>query len=172
MVRSFITYPFQFFFFVLVQVLVLNNMQFSSMINPYLYIIFLLWLPIETPKWFLLAVAFVLGIAVDMFTNTMGMHASACIFLAFCRPFILGLMAPRDGYEPNQKPGIKDFGIAWFVTYATILTLLHHLFLFYVEVFRFENFFSTLARVFASTLFTLVLIVISQYFRYNAEDRS
>ncbi len=171
MIRSYIVYPLQFIFLVVLQGVVLNNVQFSSYINPYLYILFILWLPIKTPKWLLLVLAFALGISVDVFSNTLGMHASATLFLAFCRPFVLQLFAPRDGYEPNQKPCIQDFGFAWFVAYAAILTLLHHLFLFYVEVFRFSDFFSTLGRVTASSFFSLVLIVISQLFFYNAEEK-
>ena len=170
MVSRYFTYPIQFCLLVLLQVLILNNIQFSQYINPYLYIIFILWLPIETPKWALLLVAFFLGGAVDVFSNTLGMHMSASLFLAFCRPGILRVLSPRDGFEPNQIPGIKDFGLAWFISYAAIMTLLHHLFLFYVEVFRFSDFFLTLGRVFASALFTLLLILISQYFKYNAED--
>ena len=171
MVRNLVIYPFQFVFFVLVQVLILNNVQLSGFINPYLYIIFLLWLPLETPKWLLLVVGFLLGISVDIFSNTLGMHTSATLFLAFCRPYILQVLAPREGYEVNQKPGIKDFGLGRFLGYAGILTLLHHLFLFYVEVFRFTDFFSTLSRVLLSSIFTLVLIVIVQFFNYNAEDK-
>lgn len=171
MVRNLITYPLQFIFFVLLQGLVLNNVQFSSIINPYLYILFILWLPIETPKFVLLLVSFILGLSVDLFSNTVGMHASATLFLAFCRPFVLRFFEPRDGYEPNQKPGLNHFSLSWFLIYTLILTFLHHLFLFYVEVFRFSDFFSTLSRVIASTVFTVTLILISQFFVYNAEDR-
>src|SRR5690554_925122 len=171
MVRNIITYPIQFVFLVLLQAVVLNNVQFSSFINPYVYILFLLWLPLETPKALLLFLGFLLGLSVDIFSNTLGMHTSAAIFLAFCRPFVLQFIAPRDGYELNQQPGIKDFGWSWFFIYAATLTFLHHLFLFYVEVLRFSDFFNTLGRVFASWFFSLIIIFIAQLFRYNAEER-
>ena len=145
MVRNIITYPIQFVFLVLLQAVVLNNVQFSSFINPYIYILFLLWLPLETPKALLLFLGFLLGLSVDIFSNTLGMHTSASIFLAFCRPFVLQFIAPRDGYELNQQPGIKDFG--W------------------------SDFFNTLGRVFASWFFSLIIIFIAQLFRYNAEER-
>ena len=163
-----IKYPFQFVFLVLTQVLILNNIQFSGFANPYLYILFILWLPFDIPKSLLLLIAFFLGLTIDIFSSTLGMHTSACVFMAFCRPFVLQLIAPRDGYDVNQKPGIADFGFRWFVIYATTLTLLHHLFLFFVEVFRFSDFFYTLGRVSVSTLFTLLLIIICQLFRYNS----
>lgn len=171
MVKNLIVYPLQFVFFVLLQSVVLNNIQFSGFVNPYIYILFILWLPLETPKGILLFLGFILGISIDIFANTLGMHTAATVFLAFCRPLILQFIAPRDGYEINQKPGIKDFGWSWFIIYASSLTFLHHLFLFYVEVFRFSDFFNTLGRVIASWFFSLIIILIAQLFRYNARER-
>lgn len=171
MIKYFTIYPLQFILLILVQILVLNNIQFSGYVNPYLYIIFILWLPIETPKWALLLIATALGISVDIFSDTLGMHTSACIFMAFCRPTVLQLLAPRDGYEINQQPSIQSFSFTWFLGYASLLTLLHHLFLFFVEVFRFSDFFSTLGRILASSFFSLILILITQLLKYNSESK-
>lgn len=171
MIRNYITYPIQLILLVLIQILVLNNIQVSGFINPFLYIIFIMWLPISTPKWLLLLIGFVVGISVDIFSNTLGMHASACLFLAYCRPFVLNILAPREGYETNQTPGYQDFNFIWFISYAGILTLLHHSFLFFVEIFRFTDFFHTLGRILASSFFTLLLISITQLFKYNSEAR-
>ena len=168
MINRSIKYIIQFIFFVLLQVLILNNIQYSGFINPFLYILFILWLPFDIPKPLLLVVGFVLGFVIDLFGSTLGMHTSACVFLAFCRPFVLQLIAPRDGYDLNQQPGIADFGFRWFLIYASSLTLLHHLFLFFVEVFRFSDFFYTLGRAFSSSVFTILLIIICQLFRYNS----
>ena len=168
MISSIIKYPFQVILLILIQVLILNNIQFSGFVNPYVYIIFILWLPIETPKSLLLLIAFIYGLCIDLFSGTMGMHASATVFLAFCRPFVLRLISPRDGYEASQAPGIQDFGFSWFMIYASALTLLHHFFLFFVEVFRFTDFFFTLGRLLVSAIFTLILIIIFQLFRYNS----
>lgn len=171
MIKYFVTYPIQFILLVLVQVLVLNNIQYSGYINPFLYIIFILWLPIEMPKWALLLVATLLGLSVDIFSDTIGMHTSACIFMAFCRPFVLNLLAPRDGYEVNSVPNMIDFGIQWFVGYAAILIFLHHIFLFFVEVFRFSDFFATMGRTLSSSFFSLILITITQFLKYNSESK-
>ncbi|MBL4658075.1 MAG: rod shape-determining protein MreD [Flavobacteriales bacterium] len=148
---------------VLLQVLILNNVQFSGYINPMLYVLFLLLLPFETSKPFLLILAFILGLTIDMFTNTMGMHAAACVFMALLRPFILKYIEPRGGYEHEAFPSIQEFGLAWYLSYAGILVVFHHLALFYIEVFRFGEFLSTFYRVVLSSIFTLILIVISQY---------
>jgi len=171
MIKSLFKYPLQFIFFVLVQVLVLNNIQFSSFVNPFLYILFLLWLPLEIPNFLLMLLAFLLGLSIDFFSGTLGMHASASVFLAFCRPFILKTIAPRDGYESNQIPSMNHMGFRWFLSYAALLTFLHHFFLFFVEVFRFSDFFYTLGRASASTIFSLILIVITQFFFYNSNTQ-
>ena len=83
---------------VLVQVLILNNIQISGYLNPYVYVLFVLLLPFETPNWLLLVVAFLLGLSIDLFSQTPGIHAFATVFMAFFRPFILNVLSPRDGY--------------------------------------------------------------------------
>nr|WP_319400810.1 rod shape-determining protein MreD [uncultured Carboxylicivirga sp.] len=157
-------YIFNFFFLTLIQVLVLNNIQFSGFVNPYLYVLFIITLPFETPGWLLLILAFISGFSVDIFSNTLGMHASATVFMAFFRPTILRAFAPRDDYQPGTIPNMAFYGPAWFLRYALILVLLHHLCLFFIEVFSITHFFSTLWRVLASTTFTMILIFLSQLF--------
>jgi hypothetical protein len=95
------------------------------------------------------------------------MHAAACVFMAFLRPWVLGMSAPRDGYEPGTYPRLFYYGFQWFLRYTVILVLAHHIFLFYLEIFRFAEFFSTLARVLLSSLFSITLIMLSQYFIYR-----
>lgn len=146
-----------------IQVVILNNIQFSGFINPFLYIMFIMMLPVKLPKTFLLLIAFGTGLIVDVFSNTMGMHAAACLVMAYARPSLLRILAPRDGYETESMPSVKELGFTWFLIYAASLTLIHHSVLFYIEVFRFSEFFSTFLRVILSSLATLVVIMISQY---------
>ena len=152
---------------VLVQILILNNIQVNGYIIPNLYILFILLMPFETPKWLLLPVAFALGISIDLFTQTPGMHAAATVFMAFLRPMVLEMSAPRDGYEPGTFPRLHYYGFQWFLRYTVILVLAHHFTLFYIEVFRFSEFFSTLLRVLLSAFFSVFLIMLSQYFIYR-----
>ena len=156
---------------VAVQVLVLNNIQMSGFINPYLYVLFVLMLPFQISGWLLLLIAFATGLSIDMFTNTAGMHAAATLLLGFLRPSLLKLISPRDGYEFGTYPSIKHMGLNWFITYAAILIFLHHLLLFYLEVFRFSEFFRTFLRVIASSVFTLALVIISQYLFTGGKSR-
>jgi rod shape-determining protein MreD len=158
---------FRFLVLILFQVFVLSNLQFSGYINPFIYVIFVLLLPFETPKWLLLLFGFAIGISVDLFFATPGMHASATVFMAFLRPFILDYFAPRDGYEQGTFPRVYYYGFAWFLKYSAILVFAHHIFLFYIEVFRFTDFFLTFSRVLLSWFFSVFLIVSSQYFVFR-----
>lgn len=154
----------RFILLVLLQGLILNELSlWGGMAIPYLYILFLLMLPIETPRWLELLIGLVLGLCIDMFTNTIGIHASACVLIAYIRPLYLKGIAPRDGYEYGQRPSIQDMGLSWFLKYAIVLIFIHHLWLFYVEVYSFKGFFTTLLRVILSSAFTLLLTIISQY---------
>jgi hypothetical protein len=98
-----------------------------------------------------------------MFYDTAGMHAAATVFMAYIRPSVLKLFSPRDGYEFGTQPTVQYLGLPWFLSYASILISLHHLVLFYLEIFRFSEFFSTLFRVIISSIFTILLVVTAQY---------
>lgn len=163
MIERIIILTLRFILLVLLQVLVLNNIRLFGYINPFLYVLFVLLLPVEMPGGLVLLLSFLLGTAVDFFTNTPGMHGAATVFMAFVRKYLLKLMAPRDGYEPDKPPGIGNMGIVWFLTFSLILVFLHHMVLFYIEVFRFREFFTTLLRVFLSTIVTVVLVILSEY---------
>jgi hypothetical protein len=127
-------------------------------------------LPFETPKGVLLLSSFFLGLTIDMFDDTAGMHAAASVFMAFSRPAVLKLFSPRDGYEVDTKPTMEYLGASWFISYSSILIFLHHFVLFYIEIFSFSEFFSTLLKVIISSVFTLILVVISQYFFYRKKE--
>ncbi len=157
----------RFIVLVLIQVLVLNNIQLSGYINPYIYVLFILLLPFETPSWLLLISGFFLGLTIDLFMNTLGLHAAATVFLAFLRPYVLNLFAPRDGYEAGTFPRILYYGTGWFLKYAAVLILFHHLALFFLEVFRFSDFFLTLFRALLSSVFSIILVVLSQFVMFR-----
>jgi len=157
----------RFLILVLIQVFILNNIQISGYINPYFYILFILLLPFETPNWSLPIIGFLLGLSVDLFTHTPGIHASATVLVAYLRPFIFRMISPRDGYEPGSFPRIFYYGFEWFLKYTVIMVAVHHFFLFYIEVFRLTDFFTTFLRAVVSSIFSILLIVLSQYFIYR-----
>lgn len=81
MIRDFGKYAIMFVSLVLVQVLILNNIQFSGFVNPYVYVLFILLLPFTIPGYLLLGLSFLMGISIDIFSNTLGLHAAASVFL-------------------------------------------------------------------------------------------
>jgi len=158
---------FRFLVVVLFQVLVMDNVMISGYIVPYVYILFILLLPFETPSWVVLMSGFALGLGIDLFEHTLGMHTAATVLIAFIRPYMLDLLAPRDGYEPDTFPRIHYYGFIWFLKYSIIIVLIHHFALFYIEVFRIHDFFTTLLRVLLSSLVSASTIVLSQYFVFR-----
>lgn len=152
-----------FILLIAIQVMVLNHIQWNGYVNPYVYVLFILLLPVEIPNWLLLLLALATGLTIDMFGSSGGMHAAATVFMAFCRPGVLRLISPRDGYEAETKLTPHVMGFTWFLTYVTILVFLHHLVCFYVEVFRFSEFFITLFKVILNTAITVAMIVIGEY---------
>jgi rod shape-determining protein MreD len=162
MIRLFTQNITRFFILVLIQALLLNNIHFSGFVNPYIYILFILLLPFETPGWLLLIIGFFTGLTIDLFSGTLGMHATATTFAAYTRPFVLNIIAPRDGYESRTQPTLRYYDIFWIIRFSVIIILIHHSTLFFIEVFRFSGFFYTILRIFLSSIFTFVLIIISQ----------
>jgi hypothetical protein len=162
MIRGVYQNIFNFVGLVLFQVLILNNIELSGFINPYFYVLFILLLPFETPKWLLLISSFAIGLSIDLFSHTLGMHAFACVLVAYVRPYLLKIIAPREGYDAGTEPRVKYFGLDWFMKYAVIIVLTHHFALFFIETFKFHQFFATFFRVILSSVFTLIIILLSQ----------
>ena len=153
----------RFLLLILLQALVIDHMDIANgWVVPYLYVLFIIMLPVDTPTWAVLLIGFVTGAVMDLFSSTPGMHAGACVIMAYTRVFMLRALAPREGYDRSLRPTVPQMGLAWFMTFAGVLVLVHHLWLFFVEVYRFDHFFSTLLRALASTAATLVLCLLAQ----------
>lgn len=165
MINRILRFSLIFILLLLLQVLLFNNIQFSGYVNPYIYIMFILLLPFEIPAWLLLIISFFTGLIIDLFSGTPGMHTSATVLAGFVRPFILRVISPRDGYEGGADPSMSVYGVRWFLIYASLIILIHHTALFYLEVFRFTDFFRTLLRVLLSSLFSVTFIVLLEYIR-------
>ncbi len=168
MIRDIVINVFRFVLLVFLQLFVLNNIQFSGFVNPYLYVLFILLLPFETPGWLLLVLAFILGLVIDVASVTVGYHTMATVLMAYFRFHLLRFIAPHDGYEPGMSPTIQSLGLAWFLKYTSILVLSHHLVLFWVESFSFNDFLPATLRALASSIFTILLILIYQFLTFRS----
>ncbi|MBW6502587.1 MAG: rod shape-determining protein MreD [Bacteroidales bacterium] len=165
MINSLLRYGLIFIALILLQLLVMNNIQFSGYVNPYIYVMIILLIPVEISAWLLLIIAFLTGLLIDIFSGSPGMHASATVLAGFVRPFVLRIISPRDGYESGATPSMLTYGFRWYLLYSVIIVVVHHTALFYLEVFRFADFFRTLTRVFLSSLFSVTFILFAEYYR-------
>ena len=159
----------RFFIIVLLQVLILNkiNLRWWSVpanfpvFIPYIYPLFILLLPFETPVWALLVLGFILGTTVDSFMNTAGMHACATVFMAYLRTNVLNALLTRNLSDyANQQPSIKSMGWMPFLVYSSFLIVLHHIVFFTIELWNLSNIGSLLLKITASTVTSMLFIIV------------
>lgn len=165
----------RFILFVFLQVYVLNVMpHLHQLITPYIYFLFILWLPFYIKRGWVLILAFLLGISVDYYTMTPGLHAAAAILVAFLRPFIINLFAPKDATEFSYKePSPKAMGWNAYLLYALILAFCHNFYLLFLEWLSFGSFIHFLMKVVTTTAISMLMIVVAELiFPRNLKFRS
>ena len=165
--QTYISVIVSFFLYVLFQVLLLKNFILFDTSFCFLYVAFILILPIEMGPLVIILIAFVTGFSVDLFYDSLGINAAASVFIGFLRPYWLNIVTPRGGYEEIVIPNLKTMGLGWFFTYSLPLIFIHHFVLFFIEAGGFDLFFFTLSKVFFSTLLTFFVIVLTQYLFYK-----
>lgn len=151
----------------LAQVFIFNKVMVSGYVNPMVYVLFILMLPYDIKGFQLLLLAFLMGLTIDFFMHTPGMHALASVTLAFLRPGVIRLVGKKDDVEPWQYPNVRDSGSAWFLAYTVILVFLHHLMIFYLEVFRLDEFLRTFLKVLINTALSTLIIMLIQFLFYS-----
>lgn len=146
-------------FLLLLQVLILDNVMLFGFINPYLYPLFIILLPLNLKPIPTLLIAFAMGLSVDVFEDTGGVHAFACLVIAYVRPLIL-----RFAFGINydyQTLKFYDEGFKPRFIYIAIMVLIHHLMLFSLEAFSFQHVVMVLKNTLFSGLFSLVLMLLA-----------
>ncbi len=162
---------FRFILLVFVQVFLLRNIGFYNLPTPYFYILFILLLPFETPNFLVFLLAFLIGLTVDIFNDTPGLHAAATTTLALIRIFFISVTVQKDGFDNEPDPSMSTMGFRWFCTYSLVLTLVHHFVLLNLEVFRWSAIPDTLIRVVLSSLFTVFLMLVSEFVFFKKKSR-
>jgi hypothetical protein len=149
-----------------IQIFVFNKIPpLHQFIVPYFYFVFILWLPFKMGRSALLLISFSVGMVVDMFFKTPGLHAAACVLIAFVRPFLINLLLPKEATDwGNEEPSKKTMGPVPYATYLVILTLLHHFYLILLEWMQFGSFLYFIGKLVATTLISLFLIMIADLF--------
>ncbi|NER18270.1 rod shape-determining protein MreD [Spongiivirga citrea] len=154
-----------FILLVLTQVLVFNNIDFAGYIDPYLYIIFILLYPFKSNQTLFIFISFLLGLTIDMFLNSGGINAAACLLIAYVRPIVLKLSFGTS-YE-YQSIKIENTFFSERFKYFLFMITIHHLVLFALEIFNIAQILSILKKTLFSGIFTLILslLVISLFSR-------
>lgn len=153
----------RFVFFVLLQVLVLNQIEIGWGIQIMISPLFILLLPVEIGVIPLLFIAFAHGLAIDAMSNTYGLHTSSLLVFAYARPAVFKLFAPRDGYEHLTEANIFTMGFTWFVKTFGLLLLFHHLWFFLIEMFKLNEVLFVLQKTILSSFLSMVLCILFQY---------
>lgn len=158
MIGNILKYLFYFIFLVLLEVFVVAKFNIHFYVNPHIYLLFIVILPVFTNRHLVLFLGFLLGFIIDQFMGTGGLHAAATLIMAYMRQILLSAFAPREGYGKEDFLTIKQFGLVNFLFYCGFMILIHHFFLFLFELFTFKNFLFTLLRTLLSGLLSLLFI--------------
>lgn len=161
----------RFFLLIAMQVFLFKNVGYYNIATAFPYILFLLLLPLKIPNWFLFMLAFVTGITIDTFYDTLGVHAAACCVLAFVRIIVMKVTVDYESHEHLATPSIGEMNFRWFFFYSFVVTFFHHLTLFMVEAFTFSHFHYTLMSAFLSCIFTEAVILLFSLIFYRKSRR-
>ena len=148
---------------VLIQVLILNEILFFTYINPYIYLALIISWPLKSPKWFLLFYAFILGFFIDIFSGSLGFHSTATVFIVFIKETISKITIPHNLLDENDEITFKKIGSKSFIIFSFLIILVHNSILFILEHLNFN--FDILIKIIASSLITLILILILEIFK-------
>jgi len=161
-----------FIVFFIIQILIVRKLVLFDVAFCYVYVAFLLLLPIEISMITALILGFATGLLVDVFYNTFGIHAAACVFIMYIRKLWIDFLTPRGGYDMGSLPSPRFQGIRWFITYAFPLLFIHHVLIFFIEIGGFQLFSYTALKALASAGFSLIMILVIQYIIYSSSRRN
>ncbi|CAH0997098.1 hypothetical protein EMA8858_03235 [Emticicia aquatica] len=156
-----------FVIYLILQIVVIRNFVFFDVAFCFVYIACILLLPDEIAPIWVIMISFLIGLLVDIFYNTAGVHASACVAVGYLRSYIIKFLFPTKGVENEIVISLKDMGAERFVRYVAILTIIHHSMLFFVEAGGFQFFLITVLKIICSVVFTTFMIITLQYVRGN-----
>lgn len=156
---------------IILQIAVFKNIGYYNLAALFPYILIILLFPTGISNFFLFLLALLTGLTVDAFYDSIGVHAAACVALAWFRIFFHKITLEVEEQQSFQTPSWGNMGFKWFSTYLLLGTLVHHFVLFFIEVFSFQNILYTLASIFFSSLFTVVVILIISLITYNRKSR-
>ena len=149
------------------QVLIFKQITFSlggfASIHCLIYPMAILLMPIKANRSLLMVISLLFGLALDMFYDSPGVHAATLVLTAYIRPLVIAFLEPFDGYNIDDVPTLRQMGPAWFVSYVSIVLLLHIFTYFSVEAFSFVYIFEIFLNTIFSFIFSFFVIMVSQF---------
>jgi hypothetical protein len=155
--RSIFNHIILFVLLIIFQAFIFNYVLVMGIGTPFIYPLFILLLPIQLPATSIILLSFGTGLLIDVLSNGGGIHAASLTVMGFLRKPVLNLLMPQSGYDKNELPNLQQQGARWFFLYTTLLLLFHHICLFMLEVFSFDNFPVTVYRTFFSCALSILL---------------
>ena len=149
--------------FVLLQVLVLNEILFFAYINPYLYLTLIISMPLKTPNWLILLYAFLIGFLIDLFSGSLGFHSTATVFIAFIKIGLAKITIPYNILEDMDEITLNKIGSKSYIVFSFLMILIHNSLLFSLEYLDFNL--QILGKIISSSIVTLVLVLILETFK-------
>ncbi|AWV99808.1 hypothetical protein [Arcticibacterium luteifluviistationis] len=149
------------------QILLVRNLVLYDVAFCFIYIVAILWLPGEMDTIWVILISFFIGLTVDIFYNTAGVHAAACTLIGFLRRGILLYFFPAKGIENDLSVTLPELGHQRYLVYITVLVFIHHVALFFIEAAGTHLFLHTLLKIVSSTVFTVLVIYLSSVFTSN-----
>ncbi|MBI9041911.1 rod shape-determining protein MreD [Lutibacter sp.] len=143
----------------LLQVLVLNHINLFGFINPLLYIVWVLLYPIKKNKTTLLLLSFLLGLSIDFFSDSGGIHAAATLFIAYIRIPVLNTILGKSDFD-YLLFNLRSIAFIKAFTFIALLTFIHHFIIFSLEYFSFNSISSILYNTLLTGVFTIILSVL------------
>jgi hypothetical protein len=144
-------------------------MGFYNLSTPFIYVLFILVLPFGTPNFLLYLIALFTGLTLDIFYDTLGVHTSACIALAFVRILFISISLNRESID-EPEPSLGNMRFRWFSLYAVLCIFVHHLVLFFLEAFKLTEIGYTLGRTLLSVIFTLFTVLLVEFIFHNRKS--
>ncbi len=149
---------------VALQIFLFDNLQLSLYVHPFVYLAFILLLPMETKPYLLLLLALPTGAAIDLFSGMPAVNTIATVFIAFCRPLTLRLFVGREVVREGGVPNEAKLGSGKFLRYAFTLVGLHGIVFFMLETLTSTGIGYTLLRIGVSAVCTTLVIYFFQLF--------
>jgi len=152
----------RFVIFIFAQVFFFSTIHIHPLIDIYVYPIFVLLLPFQVPRWFLMVLGFVIGISIDMLLGTLGMHAAVSVLLGYIRPLLINIITPK-GAEFELTPNVYIQGSGWFLIYFSLAYIVSLGAYFIIEAGTFYNLFWLLIKIIVSVFFSVLSSLILIY---------